>query len=171
MKLLLLISIFLFLQCFAVGEKVDINNISDYYTNSCNLNILDKKYTCYDNNCYDLNSYRYNKFTKTHYIDTIMDLMRCNAHEEYQSPYGDGYISHLIIQTKLHNNKIDIKCKGFVVGEIIVDYENGKASSAHYNIIAIHRGKPKTMHNIKEFESISLDKEDYIIFIKNLVNI
>ena len=154
MKLLLLISIFLFLQCFAVGGKVDLNNISDYYTNFCNLNILDKKYTCYDNNCYDLSSYRYNKLTKTYYVDMIIDLMNWNEHEEYKSPYGDGYISHLIFEAKKHNNQITFKCKGFVVGEIIVDYENGKASSAHYNIIAIHRGKPKTIKNIKSFEEL-----------------
>ena len=116
------------------------------------LNILDKTYTCYNNNCYDFNSFQYNKLTKTSYINMIIDLMDWNAHETYPSPYGDGYVSHLIFQAKLHKDKLSVKCIGFVVGKIVVDYKDGIASSAQYNIIAIHKGKPAVIKNIKDFE-------------------
>ena len=34
----------------------------------------------------------------------------------------------------------------------MVDYKDGMASSAQYNIIAIHKGKPAVIKNIKDFE-------------------
>lgn len=146
--LLVLSIIFLSTYCFAC-EKLFSNNVNNTHI----IKILNKTYNCIDNNCYDFSSFRYNKLTKTFYIDMIVDLMNWNAHEEYKSPYNDGYISHLIFETKLHDNEIFTKCKNFVVGYIVVDYRNDKASSAHYNIIAIHKGKPSTIKNIKEFEN------------------
>ena len=134
------------------------------------LNIFNKKYTCYNNNCYNLESLRYNKLIKTYYIDTLFDLMQCDAHQEYESPYHDGYITHLIFNTKLHDNKIIIKCKGFVTGNIVVDYKNGHTSSAHYIFKDIHMKKPATIKNIKEYESISMNEDIHIKLFKNLVN-
>lgn len=116
-----------------------------------------------------ISSYRYNKFTKTYYIDTIMDLMDCNAHQEYNSPYGDGYISHLLFETKLHNNKIFVKCKGFIVSDIIPDYTKDRITSMHYNFKAIYMEPPKTIKNLQEFESISLDKKTHLKIIEILV--
>jgi len=163
--LLTIVIIMLFTYCFS-AEKQNENNI----INTFNLNILDKKYTCYDYNCYDFNSFHYNRLTKTYNIEMIMDLMRCNAHQEYLSPYGDGYVTHLIFDTKLNGNKVTIKCKGFVTGDVVVDYKNGRASSAHYVINAVHTGKPVTVKNIEEFEGISLDKDEHIMLIKSWVN-
>ena len=133
--------------------KEKLYNILGKYDNIHDIKIKNKTYICHNNNCYDFDSLNYNKLTKTYKIDMIMDLMWCNAHQEYKSPYHDGYISHLIFETKLMDNKVTVKCKGFVVGDVVVDYKNGKASSAHYNINSVHKGKPKTISNIKEFNN------------------
>jgi len=141
-----------------LSKQKEINNFNESslkfekkYVSTHSINILDKKYTCYYNNCYDLSSFRYNQLTKTYYIDMIMDLMLCNAHQEYLSPYDDGYITHLIFNTKLHNNEFIVKAKGFVTGDVAVDYKNDRAFCAHYNINAIHKGIPTTIKNIEEF--------------------
>ena len=146
------------------------NNIIVEYDNIYDIKIKNKTYFCYNKNCYDFNSFHYNKLTKTYTVDMIMDLMWCNAHQEYKSPHNNGYISHLIFKTKLHGNKITVTNKGYVVGDVIIDYKNGKVSSAHYNITALYKGKPKTIDNIKEFENILLDKDVPILLIKNLAN-
>lgn len=164
MKKIFLVILLLFLTCIPVSAKnksinagsllleKNLYKLANDYDKIYNLNILNQKYTCYNNNCYDLDSFKYNKLTKTSYINMIIDLMDWNAHEEYPSPYSDGYISHLIFQAKLHSDKLSVKCIGFVVGEIVVDYEDGIASSAQYNIIAIHKRKPAVIKNIKDFE-------------------
>lgn len=133
--------------------KERLYNILGKYDNIHEIKIKNKTYICHNNNCYDFDSLHYNKLTKTYKVDMIMDLMWCNAHQEYKSPYHDGYISHLIFETKLIDNKVTVKYKGYVVGDVVVDYKNGKASSAHYNIISIHKGIPKTISNIKEFSN------------------
>jgi len=185
MKKIILVCLFLFfcMPVFAAKEyfiKTDTQynlqlrkNLYDTinnYDNIYNFEILTKEFTCHNKNCYDISSLHYNKFTKTYTIDMIMDLMWCNAHQEYKSPYGDGYISHLIFETKFDDNKITTNCKGFVVGNVVVDYKNGKPASAHYDITSVHKGKPKTIDDIKEFEGIFLDKDTHTLIFKNLAN-
>lgn len=177
MKKLFVLILIIFLGSPVFEENIitvkPVKSISEIVNNPSNIyemNILDKRYTCHLNNCYDYSSFHYNKINKTYYIDIIMDLMRCNAQQKFLSPYGDGYISHLIFKTKLRKSKINIKCKGFVVGDIVVSYKNNYPSSAHYKIKAIYKNVPKTVNNIGEFENISLDKDVHMIIIQNLAD-
>ena len=134
------------------------------------ITIKDKKYSCIGHNCYDLKSFKYNKLFKTYHVNILMNLMDCNAHQEYKSQYNDGYINHLIFKTSLHDGKITIKCIGFVVSEIKEIYKNGQSYSLYYDNMIIHMTKPKTIKNIKEFESISMDKDLHIEIIKILAS-
>jgi len=83
----------------------------------------------------------------------IADLMNWNMHQEYQSPYNDGYVSHLIFKVKLHNNDITVKCNGYVTGNVEPEYKNGKTYSIHYNIISVHKNAPASIKNIEDFEN------------------
>ena len=105
MKKIFLVILLLFLTCIPVSAKnksinagslllgKNLYKLANDYDKIYYLNILNQKYTCYNNNCYDFDSFQYNKLTKTSYINMIIDLMDWNAHEEYPSPYGDGYSS------------------------------------------------------------------------------
>lgn len=148
--------------------KERLYNILGKYDNIHDIKIKNKTYTCHNNNCYDFDSLYYNKLTKVYKVDMIMDLMWCNAHQEYKSPYHDGYISYLIFETKLLDNKVTVKCKGFVVGDVVVDYKNGKAASAHYSINSVYKGIPKTISNIKEFNNDFLTIIDVDLILKLL---
>ena len=134
------------------------------------INVNNQKYSCIGHNCYDLKSFEYNKLLKTYHVNILMNLMDCNAHQEYKSPYNDGYINHLIFKTSLHNGKIVVKCIGFVVSEIVPIYKNGQSYSMYYNNMIVHMTKPKTIKNIEEFESISMDKDLHLEIIKTLAD-
>lgn len=165
MKKLFLVIFLIILTCIPVlaetkSTKTDtpsleknLYKLAGNYHNIYYLNILNNKYTCCNNNCYDFDSFHYNKLIKTYSIDMIADLMNWNLHEEYPSPNNDGYISHLLFNVKMHNDKLVVKYKRFVTGNVIVDYKNDKAYSARYNILAIHKGKPVVITNITEFET------------------
>ena len=131
-----------------------LSKLTSNYDNIYELNILDKKYVCINNNCYDFNSFRYNKLTKTYKIDMIVDLMNWDMQEKYQSPHNDGYISYLLFNVKLHANKFSVKCTGYASGNILVNYSADKAYSASYNIVKIYRNKPANIKNIKDIENL-----------------
>ena len=137
------------------------------------INIGNKKYSCIGNNCYDLKSFKYNKLLNTYYINTFMNLINCNAHQEYKSQYNDGYINHLIFKTSLRNGKITIKCIGFVVSDIIPIYKNGQSYSMYYDNMIVHMVKPKTIKINKElidsfYNWIDIDNYNYTV--KTLAN-
>lgn len=140
---------------------------SNYYS----IDILDKKYSCLYHNCYDFESFKYDNQTKTFYVNTMMNLMDCNAHETYKFKNEEGYISHLIFNTTTSDNKVSVKCIGFVISTIKEVYKNGKFEAIYYDNIKIYMHKPDTIKNLKEFEDISLDKELHIKIIKSLANI
>lgn len=137
--------------------------------------VLGTKYTCYYSNCYDLNSFYYDKKTKTYNINVIIDLMNWNQHEEYPSPYGNGYVTHLIFRTSMHNDKITAKCIGYVTGKIVPEYDkNGKMTSFRYHFFKAYEGVPSTikdMHPLVENLETGIDKNIYNRKIKILANI
>lgn len=173
-KILVILFLFLFLLP-AVGENtlssekkypIFFENWTDLIFYKSYINVFDKEYTCFNSSpCYNLKSYHYRKFPEAFYIDAIMDLAYCNYHQIYKSPYGDGYISHLIFETKLRNNKLTVKCKGFVVGDIIADAQDGY----HYDIKAVYMTPPSTIKNLEEFEDFAIEEKSHYKIIELLV--
>lgn len=147
--LILILIIFVSVPAFAQYKP----NLKKLTHISNNIKIQNRKFICDDYNCYDFGSFRYNRLTKTYSFDMLMDLMWCNYHQEYKSPYNDGYITHLVFKVNFHEpDKINIKCTGYVTGNVVVEYENGKASSAHYEIISEHKNKPSVIKDMKSLE-------------------
>ena len=159
-KILIILLLLLFsLPAFGKSKNMDLlKKLSEIIYDESNISyiymfdIFDKKYTCLVHNCYDYNSFRYNRHSKTSYIDMIIDLMYLNYQQMYPSPYGDGYISHLIFETSLHDDQLIIKCKGFVVSNIIAEYDNEKTTSMHYDIVEVYTEKPTSIDNIEELQ-------------------
>ena len=167
-KVLLFLLFFTCLPVFAEYEGIFYGNNTPF-----DIYIKEKKYTYFVNNCYDLKSFKYDKKTDSYYIDMIIDLMFWNEHQLYESPYKDGYISHLLFKTKLKGKKLTVECNGFVVADVVPEYRNGRSYSTHYDIIAVHKGKPNTVKNIKEFENTFskwINTDSHIKIIKNLAD-
>ena len=105
----------------------------------------------------------------------VADLSELDANNTYKYPYKNGYITHLVFETKLHNNNIYVKYKGFVAHNIVYEYDiSGNKNLNLNNIIAVSATKPKILKNdILKLEKsfISwIDQNNYRKTVKSLVN-
>ena len=105
--------------------------------------ILNQKYSCYYNNCYNLETFCYDKKTDTYSVDMMVDLLNRNEHQLYESPHKDGDITHIIFETKLHDDKITVKYKGYASGYLNLIREYDGVYLINYEISAIHNDTPK----------------------------
>ena len=164
-----------FLICCLIFFTIGTTALASPYIRTTYQYILGTKYTCYYSNCYDLNSFYYDKQTKTYTINMIADLMNWNQHEEYSSPVGNGYITHLIFKTYMHNDKITANCIGYITGKIIPEYnQKGKMTSFHYHFFKAYKGVPSTIKEIYPLEEnlkTGINKNIYNRKIKTLADI
>lgn len=156
-------------MCKCYYDEVLDNKYCTFYKD----NILDKTYTCCNNNCYNFESFNYNKFKKSYSIDMMIDLMNWNYHQTYKSPFDEGDISHLIFKTELKNNELKVKYKGFVSSTIEPKSNDNSNSGFEYKHIGYYLINPKMIKNFRLFEknfSDWINQDSYIKTVKNQVN-
>ena len=118
-------------------------------------------------NCYNLRSFKYNKLKRIYKIDMAINIAELEYSDIYKYSYQNGYITHLIFKTKLQDDNIYVKYKGFVAHNID---KNGSLN----DVIMISTTKPLIIkNNIKNLEYTFvnwIDKDNYIYTVKTLAN-
>lgn len=151
--------------CFA-SQKQFPNKINDtHFINGGYLN-------------YDLKSYNYNKKSDIYSIDVMEELDPGGDSENIKCPYGEGYITHIILSTKYspRHNFFKAQYKGFLCSFGEYEYKNSMPASFHYDYKGVYYYNNSSIipdFNMEYFENLKNEinnpnEYNYFGFIKKI---